>query len=666
MTRIHTLAPEIANQIAAGEVIERPANACKELVENALDAGARRIDIDIEEGGKKLIRVRDDGCGMSGEDAVLSLQRHATSKLQTTDDLYSIHTLGFRGEALPSIASVSRLELTTRETDADVGTRAVVEAGVITDVSEVGCTPGTDIAVHNLFYNTPARFKFLKSDAAEAARISEMVGHLALAYPRVAFRLRHNGNEMLRSETGAAGSNPLNTVVCVLGRDIARQMLPIAEARLITDTSSTSDASHQINSNHHEIRVSGFVGRPQLTRANRNLQIFFVNGRVIKNRALQHAVAAAYEGLLHGRDRFPIVVLFIEVPPNSIDVNVHPTKSEVRFAREWEVHHEVRVAVRETLVAAQLAPDWGLGSGAAAPQDSGPVAPFSTRPATDFTDRAPLPAVPLPAASPFSTQRPVDYEGFHQPVAPRGGDMSQFRAAQQVERSSLESTRQTFNTPAFSGQATLPDITPPVPEVEAERKISLRPLGQISNNAYILCEGDDGLYIVCQHRAHERILADRALAAAEGRPVESQRLVIPFTVEVGPRAAAAIEENATLLKDLGFEVEGFGGSSMLVRAVPYLVARGDYETAFGDLLDELVSGHGGQNLQERRRAMLTMLSCKNAIKAGDPLQPEQIKSLLDDLMTVPNPGICPHGQPILIKISTLELDKKFEREYASR
>jgi DNA mismatch repair protein MutL len=662
MSRIHKLAPEIANQIAAGEVIERPANACKELVENALDAGARRIDIDIEDGGKKLIRVRDDGCGMSGEDAVLSLQRHATSKLQTTDDLYSIHTLGFRGEALPSIASVSRLELTTREADAEAGTRVVVEAGVISDVSEVGCTPGTDIAVHNLFYNTPARFKFLKSDAAEAARISEMAGHLALAYPRVAFRLRHNGNEMLRSETGVAGGNALNTVVCVLGRDIARQMLPIAEPKLIDAASDVStDVSGGTSGGNHEIRVSGFVGRPQLTRANRNLQIFFVNGRVIRNRALQHAVAAAYEGLLHGRDRFPIAVLFIQVPPNSVDVNVHPTKSEVRFAREWEVHHAVRVAVRETLVAAQLAPDWGLGGDAAAPQDSGPVAPFSTRPAPDFADRAPLPATPTPAPSPFSGQRPVDYEGFHQPVAPRGGDVSQFRAAQGVERSP-----QAFREPSFSGQATLPDIAPPVPEVETERKISLRPLGQISNNAYILCEGDDGLYIVCQHRAHERILADRALAAAEGRPVESQRLVIPFTVEVGPRAAAAIEENATLLKELGFEVEGFGGSSVLVRAVPYLVARGDYETAFGDLLDELVSGHGGQDLQERRRAMLTMLSCKNAIKAGDPLQAEQIKSLLDDLMTVPNPGICPHGQPILIKISTLELDKKFEREYASR
>jgi DNA mismatch repair protein MutL len=635
MSRVHKLSPEIANQIAAGEVIERPANAVKELVENALDAGARRIEIEIEDGGKKLIRVRDDGCGMSGEDAVLSLQRHATSKLHHTEDLYSIRTLGFRGEALPSIAAVSRFELTTRETDSDVGTRVLVEGGIVSDVCEVGCTPGTEIAVHNLFYNTPARFKFLKSDQAEASRTSEMVGHLAMAYPDVAFRLRHNGNESLRAE---AGGNPMNAVVSVLGREIARQMLPIAEG--------TSTAEN-------EVRIGGFVGRPQLTRANRNLQLFFVNGRLIQNRSLQHAVQAAYEGLLHGHGRFPVAVIFLHVPTNSVDVNVHPTKSEVRFAREWELHHAVRVAVRETLAASQLAPGWGLNENDRT-HNSELTAPFGhpfNTPSGNTTANTAAPALaPSTQYSQFAT-RPTDYRGFHQPVAPRGGDTMQFRKAQH--------DLQAVN----NAQGAFPDFAPPP---EEERRVSLKPLAQISNNAYILCEGDDGLYIVCQHRAHERILADKAIAAAEGRPVEAQRLVIPFTAEVGPRAMTAVEENASLLNDLGFEVEAFGGASVLVRAVPYLVAKGDYETAFTDLLDELISGHGGKSLQEKRRALLTMLSCKNAIKAGDALQTEQMKGLLDDLLRLPNPSICPHGQPILIKISTLELDKKFEREYASR
>jgi len=648
-SRVHRLSPEIANQIAAGEVIERPANACKELIENAIDAGARRIVVEIEEGGKKLIRVRDDGCGMNAADAVLSLQRHATSKLQDIDDLYSIRTLGFRGEALPSIAAVSRLELTTREPHAEAGTRIEVEAGTVLDLTEVGCTEGTEIAIHNLFFNTPARFKFLKSDAAEAARTTEMVGHMALAYPNVGFRLRHNGTETLHVE---GGGNPFNAVVSVLGRETARQMMPIA-APAEADESS--------------IKVTGFVGRPQLTRSNRNLQILFVNGRAVRSRALQHAIAAAYEGLVHGHSRYPVTVIFVDVPTNSVDVNVHPTKSEVRFAREWEVHHALRLAVRDTLIAAQLAPEWRFQEGRpplVAPQHAAGIDGLPAVPSI-FDDTG---APPAPARSPFAGLEipPPDYRGMHQPVAPHGGSLSQFHNAYHPAP-----------RPDFTARYAPPGDQNRLPEVAPlgdSGALVLRPLAQIQNNAYILCEADDGLYIVCQHRAHERILADRAIAAAEGKPVESQRLVIPFTVEVGARASAAIEENNKLLKDLGFEVEAFGGDSVLVRSVPSLVANSDYEVAFTDLLDELVSGPNagqpsngiGHSLQERRRALLTMLACKNSIKAGDPLQAEQMKSLIDDLVQAPNPSICPHGQPILIKISTWELNKKFEREYASR
>jgi DNA mismatch repair protein MutL len=621
--RIRRLAPEVANQIAAGEVIERPANAVKELVENALDAGARRIAIEIEEGGKKLIRVRDDGTGMSASDAVLCLQRHATSKLQTADDLWQINTLGFRGEALPSIAAVSHLEITTREHDAQSGTHLVVEAGQVLEATETGCAAGTEIVVRGLFFNTPARFKFLKSDSAEAARIAEMIGHLALAHPHVAFSLRHNGTENLRVE---AGGDAFNALVCVLGREVARQMLPIPDA--------VDEASN--------IRISGFVGRPQLTRANRNHQIFYVNNRVVKNRTLQHAIQAAYEGLLHGHGRFPLAVLFIQIPSNAVDVNVHPTKSEVRFAREWELHHAARVAVRDALVASQLTPSWNFQE---------------ARYKTEGRDAS---------TPPFNPPSSFANRQFDHPVAPPGGDLSAFRAAYQ-NAAGFNSTEPSTPslTPRASHLAPLQDFLPDaVPD--AEQKLQLRPLGQIQNNAYILCEGADGLYIVSQHRAHERVLADRALAAAEGKPVESQRLVIPLTMEVGARALAALDENADLLKNLGFEIEAFGGASVLVRAVPSLIAHGDYEVAFADLLDELISGGGGRDLYERRRKLLTMLSCKNAIKAGDPLRPEEIEGLLSDLLEVPNPSICPHGQPILIKISTWELNKKFEREYASR
>ncbi len=636
MNRIQQLPPEVANKIAAGEVIERPANAVKELVENALDCGARRIQIEIEEGGKRLIRVRDDGSGMSESDVVLALQRHATSKISEADDLWRISTLGFRGEALPSLAAVSRVEITTREHDSDVGTRLISEGGEIVEVENIGCAPGTEIIVRGLFYNTPARFKFLKSDSAEAARISEMIGHLALAYPAVAFTLHHNGKESLRVEAGGDGFNAL---VSVLGRETARQMLPISSSEEFPN-----------------MRVTGFAARPQLTRANRKGQLLFVNGRLIQSRALQHAFGAAYEGLIHGRDRFPLGVVFLQVAPGAVDVNVHPTKSEVRFAREGEAHHALRVAVRDTLIGAQLAPSWGL-DGASDGQIGGP---FGGKPAESNSSNSQARASWTPNYSAPQYQVPdfSDTDGYATPPGAQTATPPAFDAPAD-ERARFEAHLQAIR----NGAAHEPHLFQQEPE---PTKLKLRPLAQITNNAYILCEGDDGLYIVNQHRAHETILADRAIKAATGKAVESQRLVIPFTTECGPRALAAVEENARLVRDLGFEVEGFGGNSLLVRAVPYLVAKGDYERAFGDLLDELIAGTGGRDLEERRNALLTMLSCKNAIKAGDPLAVAAMQGLIDDLVELPNPAICPHGQPILIKISTYELHKKFEREYAMR
>ena len=641
MNRITQLPPHVANKIAAGEVIERPANAVKELVENALDSGARRIQIEIEEGGKRLIRVRDDGSGMNDSDVVLALQRHATSKITEAEDLWRISTLGFRGEALPSLAAVSRVEITTRETDSDVGTRLIAEGGEIVELENVGCAPGTEVIVRGLFYNTPARFKFLKSDSAEAARISEMIGHLALAYPAVAFTLHHNGKESLRVEANGDG---FNSLVAVLGRETARQMLPISSSEEFPN-----------------MRVTGFTARPQLTRANRKGQLIFVNGRLIQSRTLQHAFGAAYEGLIHGRDRFPLGVVFLQVAPGAVDVNVHPTKSEVRFAREGEAHHALRVAVRDTLIGAQLAPSWGLDG----PSDGQIHGPFGGQSAqhnggerASWTPNYSAPQYQVPSFSDTdgayaNNNGGVATDAATPPMAPPAPDASAEERARFVAH--LEAIRQ--------GAQHEPHLFQQEP---APPKLKLRPLAQITNNAYILCEGDDGLYIVNQHRAHETILADRAIKAATGKAVESQRLVIPFTTECGPRALAAVEENARLVRDLGFEVEGFGGNSLLVRAVPYLVAKGDYERAFGDLLDELIAGTGGRDLEERRNALLTMLSCKNAIKAGDALAPAAMQGLVDDLVELPNPAICPHGQPILIKISTYELHKKFEREYAMR
>ncbi len=531
----------------------------------------------------------------------------------------------------------------TREHGAEAGTKLVVEGGEIKEASEIGCVEGTEITVRQMFYNTPARFKFLKSDAAEAGRINEMIGQIALANPHVSFSLTNNGSLMTRVDAAGDG---FNAVVSVLGRDTARQMLPL-------DESSESG-----------IRVHGFAGRPQLTRANRNAQITFVNGRMVKSNTIQHAILAAYEGLLHGHRRFPVAVLFLQVPSSMVDVNVHPSKNEVRFARDWEIHHAVRSAIRATLSASQLAPEWNFEKDGA-----GDKSTFSERDKSTFGERGHgVPAVePIqprhggrghavdsgfgsaqPTRSTFGAPSPDIYPSHSRPVVAGGGDISQFHQ-------SLQQMRETE-------QSALPEM----PQSIYPGRLQLRPLGQIQQNAYILCEGEDGLYIVSQHRAHERVLADRALEAAQDKPLESQHLVIPLTVEMGPRALAALDENNALLKTLGFDVEAFGGNSVLVRALPSLLRPADYETAFNDLVDELISGQGGQNLADRKRHLLITLSCRNALKAGDPLSSPQIDQLLKDLLELPNYSICPHGQPILVKISSWELNKKFEREYASR
>jgi DNA mismatch repair protein MutL len=570
-------------------VIERPASVVKELVENALDAGARRVDVDISGGGKSLIRVRDDGCGMSQQDAVLAFQRHATSKIQNADDLFRIRTLGFRGEAMPSIAAIAQVEIVTRETDADGGTRVVVEGGVVTELKEVGCPPGTTATVKNLFFNTPARLKFLKTDATEAGHVSELLSRFALCHHDVAFSLVHNGQEVLRS---AATSDPFAAVVAIYGRETSRHILPIAYVS-------------------PSIKIRGFIGKPQVTRANRSHQNFFVNGRFVRSRALTRALSEGYHGSLHGHDRHPIAVVMIDVDPELVDVNVHPMKTEVRFTREWEIYSLLLKTVRETLEAAQLAPNFSV------PQIESSAPPSSH----DFS------------RSPSTTH---------------------FGAAMRQAWQQKAALTQPDQPPLID-----PPPAPTLPTLEPKR-MRLTPVGQI-RNTYILAESAEGLFIVNQHRAHERVILEQALVRADGQPIEVQRLVIPFAVTLSHREAEVVEGSKEMLKELGFDLDPFGQNSYIVRSVPLVLARRSYEEAFRDLVDELVSTATTQQLAERRKSALITMSCRSAIKAGDALRPEEIQKLLDDLMKTESPFLCPHGQPIIISISHFELDKKFER-----
>lgn len=580
---IHILDEALANKIAAGEVIERPASVVKELVENALDAGATEIEVVIEEAGRKLIQVTDNGSGMTREDAVLSLQRHATSKISTTEDLFAIRTLGFRGEALPSIASVSVMRLVTRPHDAAVGTELLIRGGTITDLNEVGGPPGTRMEIRQLFYNTPARLKFLKSDQTEVSHISELLNALSICHYQTDFRLLVQGRETL---SRPSATQRLAHIGAWLGRQTAEAMVEVA-----LETPG--------------VRVEGYAGKPEVARGNRAGQLFFVNGRRIVNRTLTHALEQAYQGLLDAR-RYPVAVLTITMDPEQVDVNVHPAKAEVRFNREGEMHAVVLRAVKAALTGVSMAQELAVWHPA---KSSRPAHPFATPSAST------LPLLPESA------------QGQSVPLT-----------------------------------AVSPRVTAPPPTV------GLRAVGQF-HNTYLLAEGRDALLVINQHRAHERVIFARLWA--QFNHVESQRLILPATVHLGHREAAALLGQIENLAGFGFDIEAMSGQSFLVRAVPALLATQDPEMVLQEMLADLESGiaiahftpdePGQRALEEGRRRLLASLACKAAIKAGQAMTPDEQQELVTQLQAVDTPTTCPHGDPIIMTISQFELDRKFLR-----
>jgi DNA mismatch repair protein MutL len=613
--RINPLPPEVASQIAAGEVVERPASVVKELVENALDAGATRIAIRADEGGKKLIGVTDDGCGMDSDDAVLAFQRHATSKIRDADDLWRIATMGFRGEALPSIAAVAHVELVTRPPDAPHGTRVIVEGGFLQTVEPVGCPIGTTVTVQRLFFNTPARLKFLKSASTEFAHIAEVVSRYILAFPEVAFTLEHNGREVMRHvPTGDERA----ALAEVMGRELAEQLLPM---------------------HYHEppYTVRGFVSPPTVSKPTRSHQWFFVNRRFVRNKTLAAAISHAYHGFLP-EGRQPIVVLFLELPPELVDVNVHPAKIEVRFRKEAEVQGVVVRALREALVAGQVVPSVTLSPPREKPSSTLTPPLTARRDLTEFRQLLRVKfgrgAVPTPTPSPSPALSPQS-----QPTP----------------------------VPSPSPSATAPSpFLPPSPSPALPQPTSLLPrpshlvaLKQLAAT-YILAENEQGdLFVVCQHRAHERLIFEQLHKRSEEGEVARQGLVVPFTLSLGQAQAAFVEANLSVLRKAGFELEPFGRNTFLVRAVPALLAQRDYEQLLRDLLDELTASQFPAD--ELFHEVLATIACKSAIKAGDVLTQEEMQQLLDDLLTLDNPALCPHGQPILIALTKAELDRRFER-----
>jgi DNA mismatch repair protein MutL len=638
MAQVQVLDENTANQIAAGEVVERPAAAVKELVENALDAGARQILVELDEGGKYLIRVTDDGSGMSREDAVLSLQRHATSKIRSADDLFQITTMGFRGEALPSIASVSQMSVTTKLSGDDeaAGVQIKCSGGILEEVSEVGARPGTSITVENLFYNVPARLKFLKSSSTELNHIVELMQRFALARPDVSFRLLHGGGEVFAS--GGSGA-AMDACVHVFGRETARHLVPLR---------------YEVTGLH----VTGYIGTPAALKSSRSAQHTFVNKRFVRNKAVTRALDEAYKAVqtLHGA-RYPAAVVMIDIDPSQVDVNVSPTKTEVRFTSEGDIYAAVYKAVQEALMAGGLVPTLTQKLTVAPTFADGRGEQIRREEA-----QALLLSVPSrPAGN--TRQEPRDMTAFHDAYKERaqsGFDDDPFEGGASFSSPSgspLPFAGEGLGVGASSGA-----------DYREHNLASLRVLAQ-TRNMYILAQTDEALVLIDQHIAHERVLYEQLLAGAEGAGggVPTQRLMLPFTLELSRRETLVIEKRLEDLRRAGFDLEPFGGDSFVVRSVPASVAdkrlkaQGGPEEVLREIVDELVEKTVSRRLLLPAEEVLITASCKMAVKAGDPLTFDEMNALVSDLLKSENPYTCPHGRPIIVELPNGDLDRKFGR-----
>jgi DNA mismatch repair protein MutL len=644
---IHVLDEQVVNRIAAGEVVERPASAVKELIENSLDAGARRIEVEVEMGGRRLIRVRDDGIGMTRADALLALQRHATSKIQTDADLLRIQTMGFRGEALPSIAAVSRLELITRAFEEEIGTRVVATGGEIQSVEEVGAPIGTTVTVRDLFYNVPARLKFLKTVPTELGHILETVTRYAFAYPDVSFRLVHERQELLF--TPGTGDR-LAAVAAVWGRETVRSMVEVDYER---------DGIH----------VYGLIAPPHQTRPTRQHQYFYVNRRPVRNKTLTAALDEAYRSLTPEK-RYPACVLLVDMNPRLVDVNVHPAKIEVKFQREGEVFEAVVQAIRAALLEHGMIPS-AVGAAAmptlhprpapprqegaraipASPlgdQESGRTPAFAPEGDAEAPHRA-VPATDEPTAGTTPPRYVPDVQTVHRLLLQRAG------LAPREEQAEETAVQQSL--PAMQAE-TEPLATTHLPF--AHLLDDLQILGQVQNT-FIIASTRKGLVIIDQHVAHERVLYEQFCEQRGGTPIPRQPLLNPEPLMLERRSALLLQERLEELNRLGFELEPFGQDTYLVRAIPVaLVGRSPLEV-LRDIIEELVELSVSRRLPVAREQIWITTACKLAVKAGDPLNLPEMQKLLEDLARTQNPYLCPHGRPITLTLTWEELERRFKR-----
>src|SRR5246500_5587919 len=639
MGKIHVLSEAVANKIAAGEVVERPASVVKELLENALDAEATRIRIQVEAGGKKLIQITDNGCGMVRDDALLAFERHATSKLKNAEDLLSVSTLGFRGEALPSIASVSRLRLETCASGEASGTVVEINGGKIFKVEEAGLPLGTSITVRDLFFNTPARKKFLKAESTELSHIASLVTHYALAHPDKHFELHSATNALLVAAPVAGHGERLYQV---FGKEILDQLLPIAALQHLERIGLPQPPpwrrmeEDEPSSVPGEVRIHGFVSKPEIQKLNCNSIYIFVNGRLIRDRRVQHAITEAYRNIMPPTV-YPVVLLFLEMPNEEVDVNVHPSKTEVRFRQQSVVHDFVRDSVRAALMKARPVPQFmtEIRAHASASQS---LTPGAMTPGAEWepsSDGAlPASGSRLPESG---LQEPgANGAGFalQAPVPPPISTRFQFEGGVAVEANAA--------IPVARGLETIPDngCAPALDVSEEEPTLSslgtLKPVGQI-RNSFILAVNEDGLWIIDQHVAHERVLFERVLKQRAAQKVESQRLLMPIVLELSPAQQAVFAEISDELQHNGFEAEPFGARSVAVKVAPAGVEAAAVENMLHELLDQFSREEQSLNLEKIRGRIAHSIACHAAIKVNMPLEQNKMDWLLTELAKTDHP-----------------------------
>ncbi len=653
MGKIRVLSDQVANQIAAGEVVERPASVVKELLENSLDAGATRIRVEIEAGGRKLIRIVDNGHGMGRDDALLAFERHATSKLRSSDDLLSIATLGFRGEALPSIASVARVSLETRAAEDEVGTVLEIAGGNLLRVEDAGLPEGTTIAVRDLFFNTPARRKFLRAEQTELGHVAALVTHYALAHPGKHFEL-HSATQALL--VAAAVANAGERLYQIFGRETFESLIPVA-AEIDFARAGLPEPPPWKREQGYEapepgfVRLSGFVSKPELQKLNRNSIYVFVNGRLIRDKLILHAFHEAYRNIIPPTS-FPVVLLFLEMPPQEVDVNVHPAKTEVRFRQGSFVHDFVRDSVRTALMNARPAASFysALSGGARASESL-------------MVDVSPLPGVDAAVFEPRALMV-EESEGAIEP-----GDVASFELRERVVPPSPG--RLGFTGPGMAVGYEEPGADPLMKD-EALHEwgtqsggtlnalASLKPLGQL-RESFILAVNEEGLWIIDQHVAHERVLFEKILRERKVEAVQRQRLLMPVLVELLPEQMVTFAAIAEELERNGFEAEPFGPRTLAVKATPVGLEGKELERVLEEVLGVTEKSAQVENEELRRTRIAASIACHAAIKVNMVLEPAKIDWLLRELGKTEHPMSCPHGRPIALRYSLRDIQRAFQR-----